>query len=200
MRMPFALGRRRYGLQHSYGSRETLPVLRSRMDGAGTGDCRDRGPAVARFLQAVAVARPSARHPRTFPARRRPRRFCIRILPRVLDPLGLAQPAPLPAYWNFPWDSNPPTYYSSRLSSGSPLKSSMAAEAAVAAACPFASLEAGPLKIPHCAKTGTDLPVPRRPQSHAKTVTSLSAGWTERSVPAFARSRREGGDKPVTLV
>jgi hypothetical protein len=100
----------------------------------------------------------------------------------------------------------------------------MAAEAAAAAACLFAFLEATklsrpqvprltpgaitpscqcgdsangmPKKIPHCAKTGTDLSVPRRPRSPAKALTRLPAGWTERSVPAFALCAA----KPVTLV
>ncbi len=56
----------------------------------------------------------------------------------VLERLGLADPAPVPAYWNFLWDSNPPTYCSSRSSSGWPLKSSMEAEADAAAASRFA--------------------------------------------------------------
>jgi hypothetical protein len=58
---------------------------------------------------------------------------------RVLDPLDLADSTPVPAYWRCLWDSNPPTYYSSPSSYGSPSKLSMVAEAAAAAAYPFES-------------------------------------------------------------
>ncbi len=54
---------------------------------------------------------------------------------QVLEPVDLADRTPIPAYLNFLWDSNPQTYYSSLWSSGSPSKSSTAAEAVAAAVC-----------------------------------------------------------------
>jgi hypothetical protein len=59
---------------------------------------------------------------------------------RVLEPLDLADVMAHRPYWKFLWDSNPPTYYSSPLSSGSPLRSSTAAEAGAGAVSLFAPI------------------------------------------------------------
>jgi hypothetical protein len=56
---------------------------------------------------------------------------------QVLERVGLADQAPIPAYLNCLWDSNPQTCYSSRSLSGSPSKSSTAAEAVDAAVYAF---------------------------------------------------------------
>ncbi len=139
MWMPFAVGWRGYGVQYSRISREALPVLRSRMARSSAGDDRHYCAANSRLVQdAVDVAGPLARRARVVSPGRRAGRSCVRMVGRVLDTLGLADPALLRAYWNFLWDLNPPTYYSSPWSSGSPSKSSTAEEADAAAVYRFA--------------------------------------------------------------
>src|ERR1700733_2743125 len=135
MRMPLALGRRGHGVQYPHGSRQALPVLRPRLEGAGRGNDRDhRSATIYRSAFALVVAPPRPRRACHVSARRRARRPGSRVVGRVLGFLELADSKRLPPYWNFLWDSNPPTYYSSPSSSGSPLKSSTAAEADVAGA------------------------------------------------------------------
>lgn len=140
MRMPFAVGRGRHGVQHSYGSREALPVLRAPfisqcLAGAGDRDDRHRRAAVLSCRQdALELARPPAGLSRDVPRRRRRRLFGTGMGRRVLEPLELADPKIHRAYWKFLWDSNPPTYFSSPSSSGLPLRSSTAGEEGAGAA------------------------------------------------------------------
>ena len=138
MRMRFVVGRCGYGVQHPHGSREALPILRARLAGAGDGDDRDHRAA---DLHSVAypldLGAPSARGARYVPLNGGDCSASPRVAGRVLEPVALADPRYLPPYWNCLWDSNPQTYYSSRSSSGSPSKSSMAAEAAAEAVCRF---------------------------------------------------------------
>jgi len=138
VRMRFVVGRRGYGLQYPHGSWEALPVLRARLAGAGDRDGRDhRAAALCSAANPLDLADPRARGPRHVPPYGGSCRTSPRMVGRVLEPVALADPRYLPPYWNCLWDSNPQTYYSSRSSSGSPSKSSMAAEAAAEAVCRF---------------------------------------------------------------
>ena len=153
MRMPFAVGRCGHGLQHSYGTRQALPVLRPRLAGAGDRDDRHHLAPTPHFDQnALDLAGPPARRASDVSPCRRCRRFGTRNIRRVLEPLELADLEFHRPYWKFLWDSNPPTYYSSPSSSGSPSKSSTAAEADAGAVSPFAPIRSvrrrlGPLLL-----------------------------------------------------
>ena len=164
VRMPFAVGRRGYGVQYSHDTREALPVLRARMAGASTGHDRDRDAANLNLAaRPVDVAGSLAGRARAISHRRRAGRVGTRVVGRVLEPLGLADPVRLSAYWNWLWESNLPTYSSSQSSSGSPSKLSIAAEADAAAVYPFASANRFPRSFfaYRAATTGSDLtPVP----------------------------------------
>jgi len=134
MRMRFAVGWSRYGVQHPHGSRPALPFLRPRLEGpSGRDDC-DHCSANLPDPSAVDVARSRTGRLGDVSPRRRARRSGPRVVGRVLEPLDLADPQALPPYWDFLWSLNPPTYCSLQSSSGSPLKSSTAAEEAGAAA------------------------------------------------------------------
>jgi len=138
MRMPFVMGRGGYGVQYPHGTRKALPVLQYRLAGAGACDDRDRHATDLDVRQdALDLARPGAGRIRDVPPCRGISRIGSGLGERVLEPVGLADPTLIPPYWNFLWDSNPLTYYSSRWSSGSPSKSSMAEEADAGAVCRF---------------------------------------------------------------
>lgn len=135
VRMPVSLGRRGYGLQHPHGPRKALSVLCPRMARSSDCDACDLGAAVLPLDQvALELVCSTARLPGSVSRHGRPRRPRPGLDGRVLGGVELADSPPLPPYWKFPWDSNPLTYYSLLSSSGSPLKSLMVAEAAVAAA------------------------------------------------------------------
>jgi hypothetical protein len=137
--LPFAVGRSRHGLQYPYGSRQALPFLRPWLARPSRGDGRDHhSAALYRPSNPLDLAHSCPSRAGDVSPCRRPRRIDSRLVGRVLEPVDLADAPPHPAYWNFIWDSNPPTYYSSPSSSGSPWKSSTA-EAAVdaGAAYPF---------------------------------------------------------------
>jgi hypothetical protein len=141
MRMPLAVGRSRPHVQHPHGARQALPVLRPRITRPGRR--HDRHHRAANLpLPALSVELAPSPHNRAshVSAGRRHRGLSNGLGRRVLDPLDLAELIPSPAYWNYAWDSNPPTYYSSPSSSGWPLKSSMEAEAVAAAVYPSASI------------------------------------------------------------
>ena len=143
MRMPFAMARRGYGVQHSYGPRKALPVLRARMARAGAGHDRHRDAAASHFIaNALDLAGPLAGRARPVSHRRRARRFCSRISRPVLGGIVLADWRLIPSYWSFQCLSNPPTCSSSPSSFGSPSKSSMVAEAVAAAVYRSASARA----------------------------------------------------------
>jgi hypothetical protein len=139
VRMRLVMGWRGHGVQHPYGPREALPVLCARVARAGDRDGRDHRAADFNLSKSpLVLAPPGAGGAGDVPGRRGACRIGPRVVGRVLEPLALADLPRLPAYWNFLWDSNPQTYYSSRSSSGSPSKSSMAAEAAAEAVSRFA--------------------------------------------------------------
>ncbi len=161
MRMRFAVGRSGHGLQHPHGSRQALPVLCPRLARTSAGNDRDhRSAAPDNPSHAVDMAHPSAGRPGDVPPGGRARRIGPGLVGRVLEPLDLADSPLLPPYWNFIWDSNPPTYYSSQSSSGSPLKSSTAAEADDAGpVCPSAHSKApvsSPARLPSPDRQGGD--------------------------------------------
>src|ERR1035437_576564 len=160
VRMPFAVGRSRHGLQHSYGACKALPVLRSRRGGAVAGDDRNRRASTFHFPKnTLDLARPPASRIRDVSHRRKSRCFGTRMVRRVLEPLELADFQIHRPYWEFLWDSNPPTYYSSRSSSGSPSRSSTAAEADAGAVSPFAPIHS------FVVQAGSLRPIGNRPWS-----------------------------------
>src|SRR5579864_9730097 len=125
--VPFVVGRGRYGLQYPHGSRETLPILRPRLEGTSSGDDRDHHAAASRFdKSSLGLAGSPRSHFSPVPTGRKRRRVCPRFVGRVLEPLELADLGSFKPYWNFLWDSNRPTYYSLPSSSGSPSKFSIA--------------------------------------------------------------------------
>ena len=139
MRMPVAVERSGHGLQYPHGSRKTLPILRARLEGTSSGDDRDHRPAASRFAKSsLGLAGSPRRHFGPVSTGRRRRRARSGLVGRVLEPLELADLGSFRPYWNFLWDSNRPTYYSSPSSSGLPSKFSIAAEADAAAGYPFA--------------------------------------------------------------
>lgn len=138
MRMRFPVGRSGYGLQYPHGSLETLPVLRPWVAGTGCGDARDYRPASSDCLEgAVEMGPPDLSVACDVSGHGRACSIGSRVVGRVLEPLGLADSQPIPAYLNCLWCWNPPTFYSLQWSSGLPLRSSMAAEADAAAVCAF---------------------------------------------------------------
>jgi hypothetical protein len=144
MRMRFFVGRSGHGLQHPYVSRQTLPVLRSRLAGAGAGDDRDyRAAAPSDPENALDVGRTCAGRAGHVPGHGGFGSVGSRVVGRVLEPLGLADSRRLPAYLNCLWYLNRPTYCSSQWSSGSPSKSSTVAEAGAAAVCGFPPINNG---------------------------------------------------------
>lgn len=159
MRMPFAVARRGHGMQHPYGARQALPVLRARMAGAGAGHDLNCGAAASHFIADVmALARALASRARRVSHRRRAHRVCTRISRPVLGWIGLADWRPLPSYWSFQCLLNPPTCSSSRSSSGLPSRSSMVAEADAAAVYQRASASAiiPPSSVPSPDRQGGD--------------------------------------------
>src|ERR1700722_3094519 len=138
MRMCFAVGGSRYGVQHPHGSQQALSLLRSRLAGSSRSDDRHHRSANLSDPSELDLAPSSPGRVGDVSPRRRARRSGSRVVGRELEPLDLADPQVLPPYWNILWSLNPPTYCSSQSSSGSPLKSSTAAEEGVAAAvCRF---------------------------------------------------------------
>jgi hypothetical protein len=144
MRMRFAVGRSGDGVQYPHGSRQALPILRSRLERPSGRDDRDYRAATLPDPSEVDLAPSRAGHLGDVSRRGRARRSGPRVVGRVLEPLDLADPRALPAYWNFLWCLSPPTYCLSQSSSGSPLKSSTAAEAAAGAVCRFAQSRSKP--------------------------------------------------------
>jgi len=205
MRMPLAVGRSRHGVQHSYGSCEALPVLRSRLARASDRDDRHRRAAVLSCRQDVLdLARPPAGLSRDVPRRRKRRRFGIGMGRRVLEPLELADPEIHRPYWKFLWDSNPPTYSSSPSSSGLPLRSSTVGEGDGGAVFPCEPtpstryrhfmLRSSPMR-----KLGATSPAERIPNRHRLGRIQMWGGLSAGSLlPAGfsaieAKSRPEGG-------
>jgi hypothetical protein len=208
MRMPFAMGRSGYGLQHSHGADEALPVLRARIVGASYRNDRHRRAAIFPCGEDVlGLARPSSRSARDVSARRRVSGTRTRLVQRVLEPLELADFAPHRPYWKFLWESNPPTFYSSPLSSGSPLRSSTAAEADAGAVshCAYASRNrrifprstssSSPMRQSRCEKS-----FDRRNRLSHRSVTAWFAVVGQAVSPAnrgsqrlFTQTRQRGG-------
>jgi hypothetical protein len=141
MRMRFAMGGSGYGLQHPHGSRQALPVLCPRLARTSGGDDRHHRAATLDNSSRVDLAHSRACRVGDVSHRGRARGIGSRVVGRVLEPVDLADPQRLRAYWNCLWHLNPLTYCSSQWSSGSPSKSSTAAEAAVAAVYPSGQSE-----------------------------------------------------------
>ncbi len=138
VRMRFAMGGSRHGVQHPYGARKALSFLRPRLAGTGVSDDRDhRSAGPDRLESAVEMAGPRHRRLGDVPRNGGYRGANTRVVRRVLVPLGLAEPMSHPAYLRFLWCLNHPTYYSLQWSSGWLLKSSTAAEADAGAVCEF---------------------------------------------------------------
>ena len=131
LRLPFALGRRRYGLQHSYDAREALPVLRAWMAGAGAGYDRDSSSTNCSFVsRALELGFTSDDMPRFVSTRREYYGDFLRDVRWVLESLALADSSLDPPYWICKCSSNRPTLFSSLSSFGLLLRSSMAVGAA----------------------------------------------------------------------
>jgi hypothetical protein len=138
MRMRFVVGRSGHGVQYPHGSRQTLPLLRSRLAGPVARDDRDhRSATLPDPKNAMDVAHPRSSRAGNVPSYGGLGRAGSRLVGRVLEPLGLADPTRLPAYLNCLWYLNRPTYCSLQWSSGSPSKSSTGAEAGAAVVCAF---------------------------------------------------------------
>ena len=138
------MGRSGDGVQYPRGSRQALPVLRSRLARTSGSDDRHHRTATPYNPPLVDLAPSRPGRLGDVSHRRGARRPGPRVVGRVLEPLDLADPRALASYWNFLWCSNPPTYCLSQSSSGSPLKSSTAAEAAAGAVCRFAQSRSKP--------------------------------------------------------
>lgn len=139
MRMPIPLGGRGYGMQRPYGAWEALSFLRSWMARTSARHARDLGAATPDLHPLVMeLANSRGCFACGVSGDGNHRRSRSGLCRQVLDRVELADPRRLSRYWRSTWDSNPPTYYSLPSSSGSPSKSSMAAEADAAAVCLFA--------------------------------------------------------------
>jgi hypothetical protein len=134
MRMRFAVGGSRHGVQHSHGSRQALSLLRSRLGRPSGSDDGNHRSATLLDSSDMDMAPSRAGRVGDVSPRRRARGSGPGMEGRVLEPLDLADSQAFPPYWNFLWSLNRPTYCSSQSSSGSPSKSSTVVEAAGAAA------------------------------------------------------------------
>src|ERR1700722_3622102 len=112
MRMRFAVGGSRHGVQHSHGSRQALSLLRSRLGRPSGSDDGNHRSATLLDSSDMDMAPSRAGRVGDVSPRRRARGSGPGMEGRVLEPLDLADSQAFPPYWNFLWSLNRPTYCS----------------------------------------------------------------------------------------